>query len=183
MQSKVIIGLGLFTVMGCTETPDTRVRNENQALATTTPSDDEEKVDQPHNITGSYLYCQPLLDQNEGQMVHKAGCRITDAQNGSKVPVESLAQKTEWTFRPAPQSNITAEIAIGQPQDAYHAIYTFRLPAGQSPNLGDGSGAVVATVFGVTGRSEPVVFTASLDALVIEVIDARMLDVFERLIR
>lgn len=181
-KCKVVTGIGFFILMACTETPDTRVRNEQQALSTTA-SDDEEKVDQPHNISGSYLYCQPLLDQAEGQLVHKAGCRITDADNGTKVPVDQLSQKTEWSFRTAPQSNITAEIDIRQPQDAYHAIYTFRLPAGQSPDLGDGSGAVVATVFGVAGRTEPLVFTASIDALVIEVIDSRMLDVFERLIR
>lgn len=181
--SKVIAGMGIINLLGCTESPNTRTRNESQALASTNPSDDDEKVDQPHNISGSYLYCKPLLDQEAGQLLHKAGCSITDARNGSKVPLESLAQKTEWTFQAAPQSNITADIAIGQAQDPYHAIYTFRLPAGQSLQLGDGSGAVVAKVFGVAGRTEPLVFTASLEALVIEVIDSRMLDAFERMIR
>lgn len=178
-SSLVFIFLAL---LACKETPDTRVQNEKQALATTA-DDGDEKVDVPSNITGSYLYCQPLLEQPEGQLIHKAGCRLTDAKSGSKVPVERLAKTTQWTFRAGAQSNISADIDIRPPEDLYHAVYTFRTPAGQNPVLGDGSGAIVATLFGVQGSSEPLVFQSSIDALVIEVIDSRMLDVFERMIR
>jgi len=172
----------MLALLACTEAPNTRTQNENQALVDANDGEDE-KADQPHNISGSYLYCQPLLDQPNGQLVYKAGCRITDAQSGSKVAIDQLAQKTEWTFRKDAQSNITAEIDIRPSNDTYHAIYVFRTPAGQNPILGDKSGAVVATVFGVSGQSDPVEFTSSLDALVIDVIDSRMLDVFERMIR
>jgi hypothetical protein len=175
------MGYLLPALLACKETPNTRVSNEKQALATAAEAEDE-RVDQPNNISGSYLYCQPLLDQAEGQLVHKAGCRITDAQTGSKVPVERLVQNTEWSFRAAAQSNISADIDVRPSTDLYHAIYTFRTPSGQNPILGDGSGAVVATLYGVPGNNDPVVFTASIDALVIEVIDSRMLDVFERMI-
>lgn len=171
-----------LALLGCKETPDTRVQNEKQALATTA-DENEEKVDVPTNISGSYLYCQPLLDQPDGQLIHKAGCRVTDTKSGSKVTLERFAKSTEWTFRAGAQSNITADIDIRPPEDLYHAVYTFRTPAGQNPVLGDGSGAIVATLFGVPGTTEPVVFQASIDALVIELIDSRMLDVFERLIR
>ena len=178
-SSLIVIFLAL---LACKETPDTRVQNEKQALATAEDTS-EEKVDVPQNISGSYLYCQPLLDQPEGQLIHKAGCRLTDAKSGTKVAVERLAKTTQWTFRAGAQSNLTADIDIRPPEDLYHAVYTFRTPAGQNPVLGDGSGAIVATLFGVPGTTEPLVFQSSIDALVIEVIDSRMLDVFERLIR
>jgi hypothetical protein len=171
-----------LALLACKETPDTRVQNEKQALASSADNSDE-KVDVPNNISGSYLYCQPLLDQPDGQLIHKAGCRLTDTKSGAKVPVERLAKSTQWTFRAGVQSNITADIDIRPPEDVYHAVYTFRTPAGQNPVLGDGSGAIVATLFGVSGATEPLVFQSSIDALVIEVIDSRMLDVFERMIR
>jgi hypothetical protein len=172
--------IGLVSLQACTETPNTRSQNDLQ-IANISGDDSDEKVDVPNNITGSYLYCQPLLDQVEGQMVHKAGCSILDAYTGAKIALESVSQSTEWAFRPAPQSNIVADIAVGRPSDAYHAIYTFRMTSGQLPQLGDGTAAVVATVYGLDGRSDPVVFTMSIDALIIELIDSRLFEVFEHL--
>ena len=87
------------------------------------------------------------------------------------------------TMALAAQSNLEADIAVGLPGDDYHAIYTFRMTTGHQPQLGDGTAAVVATVYGYEGRTEPVVYMMSIEALVIEVIDSRLLEVFQQLIQ
>lgn len=175
-----ILSLSLF-LHACKDAKDTRQLSD---VKKDLPADNsaDERVDIPSNIAGSYLYCEPLLGEATGELLHKAGCRVLDKNTGEKVDLQQVASKTEWTYAAAPQSNISASIAVAQPGDFYHAIYTFSIPAGQAPNLGDGTGAVVATLSGVQGNNT-VVLKASIAALILEVIDSRIEDVLNALSR
>jgi len=85
---------------------------------------DDEKVDPPNNISGTYLHCVTEKEPTESTPEALVGCRFDDA-NGNRVPAASLAADATFTYRASNNPNIQIYAKQLTGDARYDAAYLF----------------------------------------------------------
>ncbi len=106
---------------------------KGQAQKTSTPKadtkdqsniPDDEKVDPPNNISGTYLSCSVEIEPTDTKPESLVGCRFNDAK-GARVPAANLAADFSYTYQAQlnPDIQIYAKKLLND--NRYDAAYLF----------------------------------------------------------
>lgn len=120
--------LSLVLGLGCTKlqlSGDGKTRQSEDKSPATADSDvKDENVDPPANIAGAFLHCAVEQEASEERAEALLGCRFDDA-NGNRVTVDSIAEESVFTYRPAPVPTLKVYPKILTGDNRYDAVYLF----------------------------------------------------------
>lgn len=85
---------------------------------------DNETVDPPSNIAGSFLRCAVEEGATSLETESLLGCRFNDV-NGNRVPVNTIATASIFTYRPANIPSLKVYPKILPNDNRYDAVYLF----------------------------------------------------------
>jgi hypothetical protein len=85
---------------------------------------DDEKVDPPNNISGTYLHCVTEKEPTDGTPEALIGCRFDDAA-GNRVPAANLADAVTYTYKALNNPDIQVYAKQLDNDARYDAAYLF----------------------------------------------------------
>lgn len=92
---------------------------------------DDEKVDPPNNISGTYLHCATEQEPTDSTPEALVGCRFDDAA-GNRVPAASLAADFTYTYKALNDPDIQVYAKRLDGDARYDAAYLFFGPTRES---------------------------------------------------
>lgn len=123
---------GLTLLLGCNKIQlngdgKSATSADSQQQASADVDAEEETVDPPNNIAGSFLHCaveRESQDAANAQAEVLLGCRFDDA-NGKRVPVDQVGAQSLFTYRPAKIASLKVYPKALPNDNRYDAVYLF----------------------------------------------------------